>query len=195
MNCTVKKSGSYPTATWAGGSTTELFLYPQDSSYAERNFQFRVSTSTVEEESAQFTDLPGFRRLIMPLDGEMRLVHETHYDQNLEPFQVDIFDGGWHTRSFGRCRDFNVIHAEGWSTSMQALQAPDAYLCPRDGYTIFYVLEDGVKVTVNSGEDSISHRLDKGDLLVVENGPDESASAVFAGPSNAFAVMAVATHQ
>ena len=36
-------AGDFRTSTWSGGTTTELFLYPENGSYAQREFLFRIS--------------------------------------------------------------------------------------------------------------------------------------------------------
>ncbi len=41
-------------STWSGGTTTELFIYPEVAEYSERNFDFRISTATVEVEESNF---------------------------------------------------------------------------------------------------------------------------------------------
>ena len=38
----------FSTSKWSGGSTTELFIWPKDASYAERRFNIRISTATVD---------------------------------------------------------------------------------------------------------------------------------------------------
>lgn len=94
---------------WSGGTTTELIIYPQSSSYGERNFDFRLSTATVETDYSEFTPLPGIRRTLMVLSGSMKLEHEDQHLVNLKPFDFDIFDGGWTTKSYGKCTDFNLM--------------------------------------------------------------------------------------
>jgi environmental stress-induced protein Ves len=42
------KSNPQNTAKWSGGETTELFISPEGSSYKKRDFDFRLSTATVE---------------------------------------------------------------------------------------------------------------------------------------------------
>lgn len=57
------------TSNWSGGTTTQLFIYPPEASYAARNFLFRISTATVETETSTFTDLTGFNRILLLLNG------------------------------------------------------------------------------------------------------------------------------
>ena len=35
----VKKAEEFSTSNWSGGTTTQLYIYPEDGNYAERNFQ------------------------------------------------------------------------------------------------------------------------------------------------------------
>lgn len=94
---------------WSGGTTTELFIFPLTADYQQRNFQFRLSTATVETEKSDFTPLHGISRKLMVLAGKITLSHEGHYSRQLNKFDVDEFDGDWKTSSIGKCTDFNLM--------------------------------------------------------------------------------------
>ncbi|MEQ8927101.1 MAG: HutD family protein [Fulvivirga sp.] len=104
---------SFKTSLWAGGTTTELFIWPIDSDFKTGNFQFRLSTATVEIEESVFTKLPGVDRTLVLLDGKMILEHTGHHQKNLAPFDIDHFSGSWETKSKGRCTDFNLMTKGG----------------------------------------------------------------------------------
>src|SRR5688572_20272876 len=97
------------TINWAHGTSTEIFIYPANASFAERSFQFRISTATVEADETNFTFFEGITRHLMILKGDLELVHEGHYTKHLKPFDQDIFSGEWNTRSRGRVTDFNLM--------------------------------------------------------------------------------------
>ena len=59
------------TINWAGGTSTEIFIYPSDGDFATRNFLFRISTATVEVEESNFTFFEGNTRHLMILKGEL----------------------------------------------------------------------------------------------------------------------------
>lgn len=99
------------TTEWSGGRTTELAIFPPESSYANRNFLFRISTATVESESSTFTSLPGYKRLLMILKGELEITHVDQYTKKLNPFDTDTFEGGWQTTAKGVVTDFNIMYA------------------------------------------------------------------------------------
>lgn len=96
-------------SNWAGGTTKELFIFPENSNYAERNFDFRISSAVIELEQSDFTKLDGFNRNLMVLDGEIIIKHEGHYSKHLKQFEIDNFEGNWNTSSCGKCTDFNLM--------------------------------------------------------------------------------------
>lgn len=97
------------TARWSGGTTTELGIYPKDGDYSAREFKWRVSSAVVEVEESEFTSLPGVNRILMILEGELRLIHEGHHSCILKKYDQDSFMGDWKTKSFGRVTDFNLM--------------------------------------------------------------------------------------
>lgn len=100
---------SLKTALWQGGTTTELYIFPKDSVYKERNFLFRVSTATIEAPDSTFTTLPGIQRKIMILEGKITLTHADRYSKTLRKFETDSFMGDWDTQSVGMATDFNLM--------------------------------------------------------------------------------------
>jgi len=105
--------GKQKVSKWSGGTTTELALYPADSSYQERNFKWRISTATVDDAKSTFTSLPAYNRIIMPLRGDSLLLkHAHHYNKVLHPLETDTFHGSWTTTSEGKVQDFNLMFAD-----------------------------------------------------------------------------------
>jgi environmental stress-induced protein Ves len=117
MSIRILTAEKRPTINWASGTSTEIFIYPPVSSFADRNFQFRISTATVEAEETNFTFFEGITRHLMILKGELQLIHEGHYSKLLRPFEQDTFSGEWKTRSRGKVTDFNLM-LKGSSTGM-----------------------------------------------------------------------------
>ena len=113
------------TTTWPGGTTTELAVFPEGSSYAARNFQWRLSTALVTAAESTFTALPGWHRLLMVLNGSMQLTHAGHHQVTLRPFEQDAFSGNWITHCAGMGQDFNLMLAAGWQGRLQALSLAD----------------------------------------------------------------------
>ncbi|HNP18482.1 MAG TPA: HutD family protein [Fulvivirga sp.] len=109
MKIKVFREEDYKTISWSGGTTTELFIYPLDSSFSSRIFKFRLSTAKVEIENSKFTPLQGISRKLMVLDGQIELIHEHHHTSQLSKFDIDEFEGAWDTQCKGTCEDFNLM--------------------------------------------------------------------------------------
>lgn len=108
----IKTPSQIEVNTWSGGTTKQLFIYPKDGSYADRDFQYRISSATVDIDHSEFSDLTGFKRQLMILKGEMEINHIGHHRVILDTLDVDTFDGGWKTESYGRATDFNLIYKD-----------------------------------------------------------------------------------
>ena len=58
VNYKIITAQNLKSSTWSGGTTTEFFIFPTEASYKKKNFDFRLSTATVEVEESEFTSLP-----------------------------------------------------------------------------------------------------------------------------------------
>lgn len=97
------------TTEWSGGTTTELFIFPKSASYKKMDFDFRISTATIEIMKSTFTSLPGVKRTLMVLNGTLELDHKGQHSTILEAFEKDNFLGDWETTSGGIAEDFNLM--------------------------------------------------------------------------------------
>ena len=110
------------TTNWSGGTTSELFIYPLGANYASRDFLFRISTATVQTETSTFTDLTGFKRILMLLNGNLTITHNQTNTHHLTPFTPHFFDGGWQTNAQGLVTDFNVIFRPEVNANIEVLK-------------------------------------------------------------------------
>lgn len=74
-------NSAYKTSSWSGGKTTEIFIYPPNSSYQARDFQIRISSATVEVGESNFTKLPDYNRVLMILLGQLEINHTGEYSK------------------------------------------------------------------------------------------------------------------
>ncbi|MFZ5969214.1 MAG: HutD family protein [Bacillota bacterium] len=164
--------------TWSGGTTNQLAIYPKDADYSQRSFLWRISSAKVEADESVFTHLPGIWRLIMVLDGEMKLEHEGHHSICLKPFEKDSFSGEWTTRSFGRVTDFNLMMAPGCRGDMQAISLNSkekqeiadllsSEMLSEKLTDAFYCYEGTVNIVTGTAEEVV---LEKGDFLLINRG-------------------------
>jgi environmental stress-induced protein Ves len=119
MKTRMYKATSSKTIAWANGTSTELFIFPENGDFLTRDFLFRVSTATVEAETSTFTFFEGIDRTLMILEGNLILEHVGRYTKELKTFDQDNFSGEWDTKSKGKVKDFNLMCKKGASGSVQ----------------------------------------------------------------------------
>lgn len=94
---------------WSGGISSEYYIYPEGAVRAEGNYDFVVTSATVELEESTFSDYSGFDRVIMSLTKDYVLIHDDTDSYYLQPFEPHAFTGEQKTVSKGVYRDFNLI--------------------------------------------------------------------------------------
>lgn len=179
----IRKNGQ-KTTTWSGGTTTQLYIYPEDSVYSELNFKYRISSAMVLVEESTFTHLPGINRKIMILDGELLLKHEDEYSINLCRFEKDSFRGDFNTKSYGKVRDFNLMTNDDCEGDISNINIkPDEFKKfkignIKDGYNnvshVYYFLNGDIDIEFSS---DFKEKVNEGDLLIItrdRNDKDET---------------------
>ncbi|MBU3142058.1 HutD family protein [Clostridium sp. CF012] len=184
-NIEIIRKNQHKTSEWSGGTTTQLYIYPETSLYEQRNFKWRLSSAKVEVESSTFTPLQGISRLIMVIEGELLLEHEDHHNAVLKAFQQDSFSGDWITTSFGKVTDFNLMLAQGYNGKLEAISVnagefKDVNVNDDDekfsGITeAFYVVKGAIEIDTGINK-KIS--LNSGDLALVTRTVQEITSDV-----------------
>lgn len=111
---------------WSGGTTTELFIYPENSGYASRDFDFRISTATVETDRSEFTDLSGYQRILCVLTGELTMKYQTEsgIESSFEllPLEQASFPGALKIIGLGKVTDFNIIYKPEYHASAEVIR-------------------------------------------------------------------------
>ncbi len=113
MRNTLLTETQYRNSQWTGGTTTELAIFPETSSYMDRNFIWRLSSAVIDTEESAFSKLPDYDRVLMVMEGEVVLNYEGQRVARLKALEQDRFDGGWATRSYGKIKDFNLMVRKG----------------------------------------------------------------------------------
>lgn len=153
-------SNSFVVNDWGGGTTSELFIYPPDASYKNRDFSFRLSVATIEESPSTFTKLSGVLRTTLILEGDIELIIDGQ-GTILNQFDQCSYDGGARITSTGHCKDFNLMCREGYEGKISIVSKSRISHTNQDEIVMLYVLS-GV----------LSYRgkmIEKGDLILMNS--------------------------
>ncbi|MGL5755019.1 MAG: HutD family protein [Paraclostridium sp.] len=174
-NIKIIKKQSYKTNTWSGGKTTQLYIYPENSSYESRDFKWRISSAIVEHDESIFTKLQEVERQLMVIDGELLLKHKNHHEITLNKFDVDSFYGNWDTRSYGKATDFNLMTNKGCSGKLEHINLKSKVFIEdkenieksnyRYIFNTLYSLNGNFNIELESGK---LLKIDEGDLVIVK---------------------------
>lgn len=169
-NVTLLRANDFQVSDWSGGKTKQLYLSPPTGHYGKRDFDYRLSTATVELAESQFSDLSGFHRILMSLDHTLHLHNANRQEETvLAPFTPYVFEGSDSITSRGTCTDFNLIYSDHYQGQMIAISNGQE-LSRDDEIQIIYAL-DNLTVT---GTNLPALNLEAEQLLIVEKETQET---------------------
>ncbi|ETI88314.1 HutD family protein [Clostridium butyricum] len=166
------KNTDYKPTYWSGGIASELITYPLNSSFANRDFLWRIGCAKIDIDTSIFSSLPSIKRHLMVTDGEMILTHKEKYSKLLKNFDQDFFMGDWNTSTKGRCSVLNLMtqkNYDGTLTHINILKNNIAnlkYIYPKDSELIAICIHS-LKKDIISEINSQEFKVEQGDLLCV----------------------------
>ena len=192
MKTTILTPQHFQSSQWSGGTTTQLYIFPNNSTYGARNFELRISTAKVEVEESSFTSLPGVHRKLMILEGAISITHEDQYSKRLKPFEVDKFSGDWKTTAIGTCTDFNVMttgqqHSELYHISNS--KDNNYTLNPKETCKKLFLYATSGNVHLQLMNDN--YILETGNIMIIEN---LSVSSIPINSKRGFGLVVVEMH-
>lgn len=169
-NVTLLRANDFQVSDWSGGKTKQLYLFPPTGHYGKREFDYRLSTATVELAESQFSDLSGFHRILMSLDHTLHLHNASRQEETvLAPFTPYFFEGSDSITSRGTCTDFNLIYSDHYQGQMLAISDREE-LSQDEAIQFIYALSD--LMVTGTGLPSLN--LETGQLLIVEKEAQET---------------------
>lgn len=117
----------YQTTRWSGGTASQVMIWPEHADFKSREFMWRISLATLEDETSVFTPFPGFQRILYLLNGISSLTFQgmnavEKRTVTLSPGEQVRFDGNWKTGSRGQASDLNLIMKQGVCGSIVTLE-------------------------------------------------------------------------
>ena len=160
---------------WSGGTVNQLFIYPENADFDQKDFVFQVSTATVDVEESLFTFFDNYDRIIMTTDNKFVLVHNDQEEIVLGKNEPHFFYGDDKTQGKGKVNDFNLIMKRGVCRGdVMALSIEKgSVIFPRKGSdicakTLEIVFCAHGKLTFRLGKHQ--EHLEQGELLVIDHG-------------------------
>ncbi len=169
MNIKMLKENDFITTNWSGGTTKQLFIYPEDSQYKERNFKIRISTAAVQDEESIFTKLEDVHRIIMLLDGEMKLTFNQNTDVYLNRYDFCELEGTWETVSKGMATDFNLMLREEYKGELDIiknLKEGNLLLTAANEADMYFIYPDEGNIILYTGH--TSYAVNAGNMAVIK---------------------------
>lgn len=161
MQTTIIRKNSIKPNKWDGGETFEYFIYPPTSSYANRDFLFRISSASITKIPSNFTKFNDYQRFLVMLDNDLEI---NRNGQNEVYTQEEIFRFASHNEiiSYSLGNDFNLmVHDDVAFSSVEILNQFKVNTA-----SFIFLL---AKVKTELQVDNQTLKLEKDDLLCIEN--------------------------
>lgn len=111
MNIRLLSKKDSKASIWSGGLTYEYMIYPETASYANRDFVFRISSATIEQEPSAFTKFKGYYRYLVMLDNYLHI--EVNKEKKIyEKYEIIEFNSDDEVTSYTKGVDFNWMVSE-----------------------------------------------------------------------------------
>jgi environmental stress-induced protein Ves len=111
MNISLLPKKDSKASIWSGGLTYEYMIYPKTAAYSDRDFAFRISSATIEQEPSVFTKFKGYYRYLVMLDNSLHV--EVNREKKMyEKYEIMEFNSDDEVTSYTKGIDFNWMVSE-----------------------------------------------------------------------------------
>lgn len=125
IKCEIKKKQQQPVFKWQGGSTRQLFAYPEGKTITEDSCDFEITSSTMDFPDTEYNVFKGCDRLLMIIDGKTTLSHHDGKSVYLKKYQHYKFSGEIKTYSRGMGTDYEIICKKGNGSDVKSYDEMD----------------------------------------------------------------------
>ena len=146
---------------WDGGLTYEYFIFPAESKYVERNFDFRISSATIEKVPSNFTKFSGYFRYLVMLDNSLNICRKG-LSEDYSKHEIFEFDSNEEIVSNSLGNDFNLMIFK--RILNHELSIFEGNIIENSDWIILFALSENI-IFINQ----IEHKLVANDCIVIEN--------------------------
>ena len=166
MNITIISKNDITPSIWDGGKTYEYFISPADSSYSNRDFDFRISSATIEKTPSDFTNFKGYHRFLVMLDNDLS-IKRNNIDEHYSKHEIFEFDSADKIQSFSLGNDFNLMVRNGSKPfDLKVKSLDNTY---KNKMIFAFAIQETI-LTINQQE----VKLNENDLLLIDNEQNEA---------------------
>lgn len=166
MNIRLLPKKDSKASIWSGGLTYEYIIYPETANYADRDFVFRISSATIEEEPSAFTKFKGYYRYLVMLDNCLH-VEVNKEKKTYEKYEIMEFNSNDEVTSYTKGIDFN------WMVSEKIRHHKLEVTNSNQNYNAQIIILFSLHTTAIKINEK-SYDLEPYDLLVIENQKKEN---------------------
>lgn len=148
-------------SNWAGGSTYQYCIFPENTLYSDRNFDIRISCATINVNQSDFTRFEGYRRHLVMLDNALKIVHN-NIAKKFDSLEVFTFDSNDRITSFSKGTDFNIMLSKKHTGELVRIQ--EGKVISSAKLTMLFALTESM-IHINNQDYLLAPK----DLLIVDN--------------------------
>lgn len=146
---------------WDGGLTYEYFIFPAESKYIDRNFDFRISSATIEKVPSNFTKFSGYFRYLVMLDNSLNICRNG-LSEDYSKYEIFEFDSNEEIASNSLGNDFNLMISH--QISNHELTLFEGKVVKNSDWIILYAITPSI-IFINQ----VDHKLLANECIVIEN--------------------------
>lgn len=161
MKVTHIKKDSIVPSQWSGGATYEYLIFPSTSTYIARDFDFRISSASIDDVPSVFTTFNNYQRYLVMLDGSLDCVRnevKEYYAQH----ELFSFKSSDVIESYSKGNDFNLMIREDIAAEVKVYRSLDTIKNSR--FCLIYALQEGI-ISIQD----VTYAVEIGDCLFIQN--------------------------
>lgn len=148
-------------AKWSGGNTKQIYIFPENSSYKNKDFLFRISSASISAVPATFTLFLGYTRYLCMLDNDLQLkINDREHE--LKKHKLISFHSEDDVVSTSTGHDFNLMIKDDIQEHEVVLA--NGFITKDNHFIIIFALE---KMSLELNNELFN--LDRYDTLIIEN--------------------------
>lgn len=146
---------------WSGGETYEYFIYPENSEYTSRDFDFRISSASIDKIPSDFTQFEGYFRYLIMLDNSL-IISRNSIKEEYSKHEIFKFKSHEKIISNSLGNDFNLMVSN--NISEHELEIFVGSKVVNSNWIILFSLTE-TKISINQ----IEKKLIPNECVIIEN--------------------------